>query len=261
MTKPQQNGFLGAETQRIHTSDLDISIVNYHRRVSEDWHFHDNLILCLIMQGGNQESRKSKDVQALPGKIMLYNPGEVHRNRHTAHPSKNLNLEIKETFLVKNDLQSVNFDRANVKNVDMQFQLLKIYQELSLGDLYASEAVNAALLALFDSKSKDLPAASWLTQIREILSDRWDEFISLKSLSQELGVHPVTISKAFPKYFNCSLGDYMRKIKVDRALDYLGHTQKTMTEIAFDCGFSDQSHFIRVFKAYIGLTPKEFKKI
>lgn len=60
------------------------------------------------------------------------------------------------------------------------------------------------------------------------------------------------------KYFGCTLVDYMRKIKVDKALYYLNHTSKTLTEVAYECGFADQSHFTRVFKTYTGCTPKEF---
>lgn len=261
MIKLPNNDFLGAVKQRIHNENFTVSIVNYHQPVSEDWHFHDSVILCLILQGGNRESRKKDDTQALPGNIMLYNQGEVHRNTYTEYPSQNLNLELKESFFLDNDLQMVNFDQTFTKNLDAQFQLLKIYQELRVNDFYSSQAIYSALVTLFTQKSKDLPTSSWLKHIQEILYDRWDEFISLKELSEELQVHPVTISKYFPQYFNCSLSDFMRKVKVEKALYYLKHSAKALTEIAGDCGFSDQSHFIRVFKAYTGLTPRAFKKI
>ena len=81
--------------------DLDlctISIVNYKEPVSEEWHSHEDIHLSLILQGGNLESRKIKDTQVSPGKIIVYDQGEIHRNRFTAFPSKNLNLELKGPF-------------------------------------------------------------------------------------------------------------------------------------------------------------------
>ncbi|HAS45298.1 MAG TPA: hypothetical protein DCS93_32745 [Microscillaceae bacterium] len=259
MTTEASNGFLGTVSEQIQHNDCRATIVDYHQPVSEEWHHHDNVVLCLILRGGTLESRKKTETQAIPGKVMLYNQGEVHRNTHTQFPSKNLNLELEETFFSSNDLQSVNFDKAFVKSLDLHFQLLKIYQELNLNDTYSNQALYASLLALFGQKTQKLPNAPWLKNLEEVLADRWNEFISLKELSRELNLHPVTISRYFPKYFGCSLGDYMRKLKVERALFYLQHTLKPLTEIAYECGFADQSHFIRVFKAYTGFTPKAFK--
>ena len=100
-----------------------------------------------------------------------------------------------------------------------------------------------------------------MNQLRELIKDRWNEFISLEELSLELQVHPVTIAKYFRKYYQCTLGDYMRKIKIQRAIYFLLHTPKKITEIAFLCGFSDQSHMNRVFKAYIGFRPKDIRNL
>lgn len=261
MSEQSGNGFLGIVNRQIYHEGVTASIVDYHQPVSEDWHSHDNVVLCLILRGGTLESRKKTETQAVPGKIMLYNQGEVHRNTYTQFPSKNLNIELEESFFLSNDLQGANFDNAYTHNLDIQFQLIKIYQELSLKDSYSNQALYASLLSVFSQGTKKLSTSSWLKDIKEVLNDRWSEFISLKELAAELNLHPVTISRYFPKYFGCSLGDYMRKLKVERALFYLQHTPKNLTEIAYDCGFADQSHFIRVFKTYTGFTPKEFKKI
>lgn len=98
-------------------------------------------------------------------------------------------------------------------------------------------------------------------RLKEILQDEWNQNHSLSDLSIRLGVHPVTISKYFSRYFGCTFGEYMRKIRVDRSLFFIRNTHYSLTEIAFLCGFSDQSHFIRVFKQYTGLYPKYFQKL
>ena len=89
--------FLGNTSNRLEATNFKVSLVNYTQKVSEEWHYHENIHLSSIIQGGNLESRKKEDIQVLPGKVMLYDQGEIHRNRYTAHPSKNLNIEFKKT--------------------------------------------------------------------------------------------------------------------------------------------------------------------
>ncbi|WP_407933708.1 helix-turn-helix domain-containing protein [Aquimarina algiphila] len=50
-------------------------------------------------------------------------------------------------------------------------------------------------------------------------------------------------------------------MKIDRSLDLLKSKQHSLTEIAYICGFSDQSHFTRVFKSISGYLPKEYTKV
>ncbi|MEL6142517.1 MAG: helix-turn-helix transcriptional regulator [Bacteroidota bacterium] len=100
---------------------------------------------------------------------------------------------------------------------------------------------------------------SWVGTMRQILNEQ-PEYLTLTALSKKLGVHPVHISRAFPKYFASTLGDYLRQQKIKRALGYLLNNKLSLTEIAYQCGFSDQSHFTRTFKAYLHTTPSAFRK-
>lgn len=254
-------GFLGSTSERFQMDFCTISIVNYQNPVSEDWHSHEKIHLSLILQGGNLESRKREDIQVSTGAIILYHEEELHRNRYTLFPSKNLNLEFDKAFFKKEDLNFNGFVLSKTRNPDNLFNLLKIYHELYLNDSYSSESIFFSLLALFAKKGQSSLKPSWLNNLKEILEDRWNEFVLLDELAKQINVHPVTISKYFRKYFHCTLSDYMRKIKIEKAVYLLMNTRKSITEIAFLCGFSDQSHFIRVFKAYVGFNPKRFRKI
>ena len=95
----------------------------------------------------------------------------------------------------------------------------------------------------------------WIQALKDLLNDRWDEFPSLNDLSTELKVHPITISKYFAKENGMTLSEYMRKIKVNRAVGLLMNSSSSLAEIAFTCGFSDQSHMSRLVKNYTGYTP------
>ena len=259
--KTDHNLFLGATSNIIDLDSCSISIVNYTKPVSENWHSHENVHLSLILQGGNLESRKGNDNQVLPGKIIAYNQGEVHRNRFTAFPSKNLNLEFEDDFFSKNDLYFNNLALNEGENLNAYLDLIRIYNELKINDSYTSPSIDLSIQSLFTNNIISNRKPNWLNQLKEIVEDRWNEFVSLDDLALQLNVHKVTISKYFKKYYNESLGDYMRKVKIRRALSYLFNTDASITEIAYLCGFSDHSHMIRVFKMYLGYNPKSIRKI
>jgi AraC family transcriptional regulator len=101
----------------------------------------------------------------------------------------------------------------------------------------------------------------WVSLLQEILNDRWNEQLTLNELCTLTQVHPVTISKNFTKYFTCTLGEYMRKLKIDRSIRLIKNQNLSLTDIAFECGFADQSHFIRTFKELTGWLPKKFQQL
>lgn len=259
--KLKHNTFLGITHETFNVDFCSISIVNYTKPVSEAWHSHENIHLSLILQGGNLESRKKQDVQVSTGNIIAYNQGEVHRNRFTAFPSKNLNLELDGAFFTKNELAFDDLNLTEPRNTGTYLELMKIYNELQINDLYSLDTIQLSLKSLFSTNALSSHQPLWITQLREIIEDRWNEFIPLNELALILNVHPVTISKYFKKYYKGSLGDYMRKVKVRKALHFLFHTNMSITEIAFACGFSDHSHMDRIFKLYVGYNPKSIRKL
>ena len=94
-----------------------------------------------------------------------------------------------------------------------------------------------------------------------ILYIKWlDEDIATE-YSTVLNLHPVYICQVFPKYFRTSFGEYIRLLKLQNAVHLFLHKQMLLTEVAYECGFADQSHFTRSFKEVYGLTPKAFKKL
>ena len=85
--------------------------------------------------------------------------------------------------------------------------------------------------------------------------------MSLKEISRTLDIHPAYLSREFSKYFdNLSFGEYIRKLRIEKAIELLNTTSLSLTEIAYITGFSDQSHFTRIFKIHTGKNPSVYKK-
>jgi len=109
--------------------------------------------------------------------------------------------------------------------------------------------------------SRKIP--SWAKELRELIQDHIDTNLSLtlKDLSQSLQVHPAYLSREFSKYFDdLSYGDYIRKLRIDKAIGLMANPAYSLAQVAYLTGFSDQSHFTRIFKKYKGMSPSIFRK-
>lgn len=108
---------------------------------------------------------------------------------------------------------------------------------------------------------KKVPA--WARELKEIIQDQIDTnlTLTLKEVSQSLKVHPAYLSREFSKYFDdLSFGDYIRKLRIEKATHLLNNSNHSLAEIAYLTGFSDQSHFTRIFKKHTGKSPSELRK-
>ncbi|MVT08566.1 chromate resistance protein ChrB domain-containing protein [Chitinophaga tropicalis] len=126
--------------------------------------------------------------------------------------------------------------------------------------------VEQMLLEVFHKyiqKKDSQQVPDWANELKEIIQDQMDTnfTLSLKDISKDLDINPTYLSREFSKYFdNLSYGEYIRKMRIEKAIDLLKNTGYSLTEIAYLTGFSDQSHFTRVFRQQMGTTPSSYKK-
>jgi len=114
---------------------------------------------------------------------------------------------------------------------------------------------------LQDTKSRKAPA--WASDLKNMIQDQMDTnmSLSLQQASDELEINPAYLSREFSKYFdNLSFGDYIRKLRIEKAITLIETTGYSLNEIAYLTGFSDQSHFNRIFKKHTGQNPSFYKK-
>ena len=111
------------------------------------------------------------------------------------------------------------------------------------------------------SGPRKIPA--WARELKEIIQDQIDTnlSLSLKEVSQSLHVHPSYLSREFSKYFDdLTFGDYIRKLRIEKSIQLLKDSKHSLSEIAYLTGFSDQSHFNRIFKKVTGKNPSAYRK-
>ncbi|MCW3466767.1 helix-turn-helix transcriptional regulator [Chitinophaga nivalis] len=254
--------YLGTTARSFQAGGIIISQTHYREKVYEGWHCHEHHHVSLLLKGGNTEHRKGTSTVVGAGDVIYYRSGEVHRNVDTSHPSGNLNLEITSAFLEKYDLHFDTLEKFPAQVHRLKFALLQIYRACSEGYTNPELAIQDYLLPVFSTPVvRHTTEPAWVIRLRELMHDRWNETLLLDEMSVITGVHPVTISRYFPHYFHCSLSEYQRRIKIAQALILVRETPLSLTAIAHHCGFFDQSHFIRTFKACTGWLPRQFREL
>ena len=96
---------------------------------------------------------------------------------------------------------------------------------------------------------------------RELLDASTDGDISLSQLALECGLSTRHFARAFQQSLGVPPHRYLLKRRVEHAKQLLERNTMSLLEIALACGFADQSHFTRVFRASIGLTPGAWRRI
>jgi AraC family transcriptional regulator len=76
-------------------------------------------------------------------------------------------------------------------------------------------------------------------------------------LASAVGVHPVHLARSFREAHGASVGEYLRRLRVEFAQREVLRTDAPLSEIALSAGFCDQSHFGRTFKRHTGVTPAQ----
>ncbi|PIE70798.1 MAG: hypothetical protein CSA22_05210 [Deltaproteobacteria bacterium] len=122
-------------------------------------------------------------------------------------------------------------------------------------------------------RSLELVARTFLQGVRDVQSesliileltgyikDHIDQNFSLKALSKMAGMSHTKLNTLFRVHTGFSVFEFIRQERLLRAETYLQYTDMSITQIAYEVGFSSSSHFSESFRRYRGITPGHFRK-
>jgi AraC-like DNA-binding protein len=143
---------------------------------------------------------------------------------------------------------------------------IALQREFRCTDSDSPVVIEALLLDLLSRqvdilRDRSVARPKWLATLLDYLDDTFEQEWTLANMAAEVGVHPVYLCRTFSEHFHCTLGEYIRKLRVLRGRQLLAIDDGTLAETALQSGFADQSHFTRVFRKYFGLTPSECRRI
>jgi AraC-like DNA-binding protein len=114
--------------------------------------------------------------------------------------------------------------------------------------------------------SRDAPALSGSAPVSAALSatlayidDHLDEPLRIPDLAARAGLSPFQFDQRIRTIFGFSAGQYLSRLRIDRACDRLRHSDASLSELALECGYADQAAFTRKFHKTVGLTPSAYR--
>jgi len=265
MKRSERGFFYGDTTEKIRLEGVTLTDTIYAQG-KVDWHFHEDDYFTFLLVGGMREGNKKEVYECLAGDLLFHNWQDAHYNIGSGQFTRGFHVELADDWYEKLGMPA-DLTEGSVRLSDPLVKALMydLFKETKLAGEGVQLGVDALLLQIFallgkmrDSRHSSKPG--WVEKVREMLRDD-DRNWTLVGLAKEVNVHPVHLSRVFGKHFHTSLGDYLRLVKVQRAMALLGQPDRLLTEIAFESGFADQSHFIRSFRSYYGVTPLEYRKL
>lgn len=229
-------------------------------------HYHENPYFCFVLNGNFDELSGNKKKRNEKHSILFHPEGEVHSDEFLESDVSCFNIEVNSDFK-----KSI---RENFRNPDIPLSLnyntysltlSGIYKEFRNFDDFSPLAIEGLMLeflaGVFRLATNNIHyQPGWLKQVKEIIHERFYGNISVQEIADLLEIHPVHLAREFHKHYKCSIGFYKRKLKIEYAQKKLCGTDMNIAEISLSSGFSDQSHFTRIFKQFTGQTPAEFRR-
>jgi len=232
------------------------------------WHWHPQPTICCVLEGGFTEIAAGREVSCAPATVKFMPGGERHWDRFDRGPARGLLVEVAPEQIPTLQPHAVVLDRQmHFHGGEVGDLAFRLHRELCGMDEAAPLAIEGLMLELLAQASRQPgPAASpqrarWLLQARDLIEAGLDGHLGVTAVAVAVGVHPVTLARAFRRCFGCTMGEYVRHRRVERAMEQLRTSRASLAEIALANGFADQSHFSNVFRRTVGLTPSRYRRL
>ncbi|MGL5380575.1 PocR ligand-binding domain-containing protein [Clostridium sp.] len=100
---------------------------------------------------------------------------------------------------------------------------------------------------------------SILKSAKEYIDDNYDEKITIDSVSENIFISTSYLCYLFRKNLSCTVNEYITRVRIEKSIQLMKKRELSMVEIINKVGFSSQSHFTKVFKKIIGVTPGNYR--
>jgi AraC family transcriptional regulator len=248
--------------RRLSAAGLLLSERTYPPHLEIPTHAHECPYLCATLQGGFTETCGGKVWTCTPRALFLRPRGEPHADRFGETGGRVFGIELGAGWPDRLASARQTLERPSTFEGAGVGLARKLYREFRLDDCAVPLVVEGLVLEILGEARRAASAGVpvWLRRARDVLHDRYAQPPDLSALADEVGVHPLHLARVFRRKYGCSVGEYVRRLRVEFACSQLARTDRPLVEIALDAGFCDQSQFCRTFKRHVGITPSQFRR-
>lgn len=235
-------------------------------------HMHKKFCIGAVLQGRVRYQVGAEEATLAPGSLALINPESLHSCNSIDGEKRSfamLYLDTDWCLQVQKSLwQTENFvpvERVKITDSDLYDFYCESTRKLmddKVHLLNKEQLLVELVSSIFEKTCRTLPVSicghDHSEKLKHLLSSNLRDDLSLEALAAELGVNPFTMIRQFKAGTGITPHAYRMNCRIARAREYLRRGQD-IAEIALECGFFDQSHLHRHFKAHTSVTPKEYQ--
>lgn len=209
-------------------------------------HRHEAAQLTLVYAGRLDDDRETLEA----GEMLFVPAGTEHATSVHGLRSNILLIDIVAAVRMPEGRVRVPFDVAGELPERIREELFGASQRLA--------PLVTQLLGMLAGRGD--AARPWIGAVLDILRADYAHELTLETLARRTGVSPSWLAHAFRKATGATIGDYLRQVRVNAAARALRETREPIGAIAHACGFADQAHLSRVFRALKGTTPGAWRR-
>ena len=230
-------------------------------------HLHEQVYFCIVLQGNYTETYGKKSRACGEQTVTFHPAGELHSDNFHKDGGRIFSVEIEPRWVERvGELSSILEYPESFCGGLLASLVVRIYKEFYEIDAASRLAIEGLSLEVIAEALRQSAALSpgrkaprWLKQAREFLHDQFAEPHNMTEIADAVGVHPVHLAREFRKHYHQTVGEYIRRLRVEFACRLLSASDTPLIEIALAAGFSQQSHFTKTFKKLTGLTPYQYR--
>ena len=227
-------------------------------------HVHDACSICVTLAGGGVETHENRRDESRPGTVIIRPSGEMHSNQYGPEGARSVMIEVGPRLALDHPLARVFARPTVVREGLIPTLALRMYQESKINDSAARIVIEGLFLELLGNAARMFTTPTvrqppWLKLARDFCQAHFNDSLDLSQIAMAVGVHPTHLARSFRRHYRTTVGDYIRRLRLDWATQRLTATDESIAAIANAAGFYDQSHFTHSFKQQIGVSPAEFR--
>ena len=144
------------------------------------------------------------------------------------------------------------------ESIDECYRSLPLYNEEMI-----ESVINIATMLtkyiMFENMVRSKPKQS-ASAIADYIEEHLCERMTVESVARGTHMSPSGIYKSLREGFDCTLGEYIRSLRINRSLELLSDDSLSIEQVAESVGFTDPAYYSRTFKAVYGISPMKYRK-
>lgn len=228
-------------------------------------HSHDSEVTfnyCLA--GSLLERRNQQEFHQQAASLSLLPAGTPHSNRFPAGARVFL-VVMESEWLPKIQAVASTLESASLcsRGGAPSWIAARLHREFLRRDSLTPLALEGMVFELVAELSREYAkenAPYWIRDVTDLLHAHFTENLSANAIASTVSVHPSHLMRAFRQRHGCTIGEYIRALRVEHASHLLETSEVPLAQVAHEVGFCDQGHLGRAFKERIGVTPGQFRR-